>query len=584
MSDPNTWGHVGLYSAQPRVTPQSKRATVRSALSRRNRISKVATAEQLKLPLHAKSVRPMNLKKLLNDMPKAAATRISALMLEMENATPSTQYVGDDFRIPEQDVSPLLAAQAIAEFSGDGPYTPVRYFSVHEALKKRRRPIMWPWTFLIDSSYQSEFALCNVQEYTQAVNRGSYACAFDLAASFWQVALESVNLVMTAEDGKKYRVLRMPFGIDCASEIMQTIVEQLGRIACTRAGIAHDAVSLYVHIDNIMCVGDKHTVSAWRQAFVDVCKSYDVTLNDEPENNEASQQVEFAGIRYRFHSKAKNVMPRQAFIDGVPTAKAALTSFIDLESCVGKLLYGMAIRQMRAHQFHDFFVWWRRCLSRLTRDNSMEWEARPMIPAKAKQQLTDMIAQVTSNKPVRVRKIPVVKPGDAVDLDDESLPVLVVDATLHGYGGVLYEQGRVVASFGDKFASKAESMGTAEIAAALAMIRHFAPRLQGRKFVLLTDNTSCEAGVRKGASKHLDMDRAAHAIHCLLNDINAEAIVGHVGTDDNVADAVSRGRPVEEEKAQKSKAAAASTLQALKLLGASRVGGLLKEVVSKALG
>ena len=116
------------------------------------------------------------------------------------------------------------------------------------------------------------------------------------------------------------------------------------------------------------------------------------------------------------------------------------------------------------------------------------------------------------------------------------------------------------------------------------MIRHFAPRLQGRKFVLLTDNTSCEAGVRKGASKHLDMDRAAHAIHCLLNDINAEAIVGHVGTDDNVADAVSRGRPVEEEKAQKSKAAAASTLQALKLLGASRVGGLLKEVVSKALG
>ena len=143
----------------------------------------------------------------------------------------------------------------------------------------------------------------------------------------------------------------------------------------------------------------------------------------------------------------------------------------------------MAIRQMRAHQFHDFFVWWRRCLSRLTRDNGVEWESRPMIPAKAKQQLTDMIAQVTSNTPVRVRKIPVVKPGDAVDLDDESLPVLVVDATLHGYGGVLYERGRVVASFGDKFASKAESMGTAEIAAALAMIRHFAPRLQGRKFV-----------------------------------------------------------------------------------------------------
>lgn len=563
----------------------SKRPLQRSALSRRNRISKVATAEQMKLPLHAKAVRPMDLAKLLHDMPKAAANRLTALRIQMESAQASDQYVGDEFRIPSQDVPPLLKASAISEFTGSGPFTPVRYFSVVELMKRRRRPIMWPWTFLINSDYQSEFALCNVQDYTQAVNRGSYACAFDLAASFWQVALDSVNLVMIGEDGKKYRVERMPFGIDCASEIMQIIVEQLGKIACTRAGVPQDSISLYVHIDNIMCVGNKHDVTAWQRSFLGVCESYSVTLNDEPENNKVSQAVEFAGIRYRFHSNVKNVKPRQAFIDSVPGFKAATTSFTDLESCVGKLLYGMAIRQMRAHQFHDFFTWWRRCLSRLTR-NAMDWESRPMVPVKAGQQLAAMIEEVTSDKPVRVRKIPIVKPGDAVNLEDdeETLPILVVDATLDGYGGVLYERGVVVASFGDRFDTKADSMGTAEIAAALAMIRHFSQRLQGRKFVLLTDNTACEAGVRKGASRHLDMDRAAYAIHCLLDDLKAEAIVGHVGTDDNVADATSRGRPIELRQTAKSKEAAACAVQALKSLGASRVGGLLRGVLSKALG
>ena len=124
-------------------------------------------------------------------------------------------------------------------------------------------------------------------------------------------------------------------------------------------------------------------------------------------------------------------------------------------------------------------------------------------------------------------------------------------------------------------------MGEAEIAGALAMIDYFAPRLQGRRFVLLTDNTSCEAGIRKGASSHLDMDRAAFAIHQLLTHIGATVFVSHIDTKDNVADAISRLRPLDESKIEVSRARAAAVVE---LLRSSSVGDSVRKVVGRSAG
>ena len=147
---------------------------------------------------------------------------------------------------------------------------------------------------------------------------------------------------------------------------------------------------------------------------------------------------------------------------------------------------------------------------------------------------------------------------------------------------MLYERGHVVAAFGESFAKQAHSMGEAEIAGALAMIDYFADRLQGRRFVLLTDNTSCEAGVRKGASSHLDMDRAAFAIHQLLSHIGATVHVAHIDTKDNVADAISPLRPLDETKIEVSRARAAAVIELL--AASSRVGESVRKVVGRTAG
>lgn len=87
---------------------------------------------------------------------------------------------------------------------------------------------MWPKEFLLDSMYSSQFSLSSVSTYAKLVLAGTRAVCFDLAASFWQILLpSSVNFVLQAADGSTWRVDRLPFGVDCASEIMQLVVEEL---------------------------------------------------------------------------------------------------------------------------------------------------------------------------------------------------------------------------------------------------------------------------------------------------------------------------------------------------------------------
>ena len=279
LQDRDHWGPVSSPA-------EHSRAQVRSCLTRRNRLTKVAHGSQLGKPLHCKKVQPMHLARLLNDMSPRVAQRIRTLLADLGRSPAQQGEVSARFRVPTGDLELLKSADVVEAFSATGG-TPVRYFTVYEAVKERRRPIMWPWTFLLCSDYTSQFSLNEVGTYCQAVHKGNNACAFDLASSFWQVLLESCNFVLVDENGNKWRIKRMPFGVDCASEIMQLIVEELGRMARVHAGLRDDEVSLYVHIDNIMCVGScsltavrsmlvndvKRRISTGRLVAVLLCKN-----------------------------------------------------------------------------------------------------------------------------------------------------------------------------------------------------------------------------------------------------------------------------------------------------------------------
>ena len=90
---------------------------------------------------------------------------------------------------PADDAAELVRAGYCEEWQPSGQYSPLEYFSVIEIDKNRRRAIFWPKRLLSQSTYQSAFTLPSVDQYRKTVHAGNWAVAFDLSASFAQVAL-----------------------------------------------------------------------------------------------------------------------------------------------------------------------------------------------------------------------------------------------------------------------------------------------------------------------------------------------------------------------------------------------------------
>lgn len=475
------------------------------------------------------------------------------------------------FQVPIADLNKLRAACVVSPFEGSSDCSTVRYFSVLELTKNRRRPIMWPKEFLAESTYSSQFSLSNVSTYARLVLAGASAVCFDLAASFWQVLLpSSVNFILQAADGSKWRVDRLPFGVDCASEIMQLIVEELVHLTLqdTQCPLA-----TAVHIDNLIAVGEPHETSQFATAFKRVCATYSVTLNEEVWNTPSSV-TQFAGLHLDFQLKGVKLTDR--FINSVP-AIASLNTFSALESFMGKLLYGAAVLHLPLFRFHFFIKWYRRRLSDLSFGRIL-WQDKPLLTLRARQALHALHAAVIANDLAKIQPSRVATRCD-IPCHPDDLPILVTDATLSGFGAVLYEKGEVVESYGGAFDHIAPSMAVAESAAVVAGLARFAARLRGTTFVLLVDNSTAESAFKRVSARHHAIALAVDTVTRMLIRLNAKVLVARVASGDNVADAPSRGRPLNQACIQATRDAAHLAIDKLALTHTS-VGAAVAALAS----
>ena len=519
----------------------------RTSINRRHRRSPVArTDEELALPLHAKPVGALDLSRVLQLIDREAAARLERLLLSTSLTAPGPCRL----RAPRADALELERAGYCEPFGGLDTCSAVDYFSVVEAHKHRRRPIFWPRSLLERSKYVSDFTLHSVDDYRRSVLLGSHACAYDLAASFAQVALPaSSNLVFHDAAGKAWRLRRLPYGIDVAPEIMQIIVVGLAGEAKRRTDAS---VHLFVHIDNVMAVGEADDVQRWQRAFVAVCAEASVTLNDEP-TNEVQTSTSFCGLELDFSSKC--VALRDSFVSRlqIPTEH---TTNQDLESIVSRLVYGWAATGRDWLQLYLTIKWFRRRLSALAR-NVERWDAECRAPPFACRRLGDAIGTLQRNEsvPVAVKHVGVAE------------AILATDATLTGWGAVLLRPGHMPDAVGGVFGSardangatrqqKPANIGVAESLAVVGGLERFAAELrQARTFTLLIDNTSSQCTISAVNEGRLPSGTAATSVIAVdiverVRSIGAAMTVARVSTGDNIADEVSRGRPIDLNKVE----------------------------------
>lgn len=550
-----------------------ERRKTSKGLGARHISSKVTPPHLKHLPLHAPKVRPMRLAGLIDNMEKRRKERIAELYMALSSVQPTLIDVANveaKWRVPLDDLGKQRDAGLLEKFNGTHGYL-TWYFTVTEKNDTRRRPIFWACDYLASSGYVSDFGLDTCAEYTQVVTQGSYAAAFDLKASYTQIELpDEVNFIVVGEDGELYRLKRLPYGVDAAAEIMQIVTEEMARLSAAALPDSSRFVTK-AHIDNALGVGQTvDDVTAWAREFSRLADVHGITLNDEPCNT-PSQALDFVGIDMDF--KGKMVRLRERFIKGLPTVSEALRTYQDLESAVGKILYGMAVLRVRQHPYHFFIKTWRRKLARLNRPaddpSRLRWRDEPDLSPNVRNALERMLKVVKDNKWAPVYPLRTALKSDLFSKTGsekffQDLPIIVTDATLDSFGAVLYENGRITQAFGGRFDATAPSMAVAESAAALAAIARFADRIRNTTFVLLVDNTTTEISIARGHAKNLSIDLAVDLIDGILRDIHAKVLVARVASGDNVADAPSRAKPLKDVCIQKSLEAAEHAVEALK--------------------
>jgi len=337
-----------------------------------------------------------------------------------------------------------------------------------------------------------------------------------------------VNLVVTDRSGNLWRMQRLPFGVDCASEILNLIVTEIAHLSLL------PRTQYYVHIDNVLFLGSEQDLISVKNRFLQVCAQFNITLNVE-ECNHPSTLCPFTGMLLDFRQHRVKLLDR--FVQSLAPLED-LRTFADLERLNSKLLYGAAVLRLRLHPFHWFVKIFRRRLSALAA-GARAWHDPVDLPFRAWADLRSLYASVKTNAWAHV--LPPMSP-DLSRPDD--LPILVSDATLDSYGVVLYERGVIVEAHGEKFSGAPPHITVAESAAALAGLVRFAERLSGRTFVLLLDNTSAEQALRNDRAKDMELDFTADLFNTLARSLKATPLVGRIASKDNVADAPSRAKPI----------------------------------------
>jgi len=525
--------------------------------------NKVATAEELRLlPLHAKAVAPMLIDKVLELMNDQASARTRQLLEHLKTKVPSelplearcrlratvdhaTQLVdaGIAKPIPTATAAGLNPMQmfCVVEQKTTTKADPTRQISIeHEttdASMARLRPIFWPQEFLHASAYNAELSLQTAALLRSAIAEHSTAAAFDLAAAYMQIEMPGVYMFQD-QAGTFYELLRMPYGVDAAAEIMDLVTAALAGRNDVAKNPARD-VFVITHIDNALAAGEPSAVEAWIRLIRRRASRCSAQFNEEPANSVASV-VPFCGTVGDFRKKV--VWLSAIFISKLRKSANNFTSgqqitMKQLHSLHARLVYAAAALGvcMAATLYAIFYI---KIVKRLiAKRNAQQIHDNDVVnlPPAAARGLLYLINVLGANTPTSVLSAhPSWQGHDAV---------LYTDATPRGWGAVLLAPGRAPVTVGAAWPQPMGINDAESLAVIAAMDLLHGTMTAGpypiRHIKILIDNTSAIA-VCNATAKAANLQLIGLHLQRLAQARGLVFRVEYVRSLENLADAPSR--------------------------------------------
>eukprot|EP00760_Papus_ankaliazontas_P004087 PhM_4_TR11687/c3_g4_i3/m.76276 len=488
------------------------------------------TAEEHALPVHAKTVKPLNVEALKKiAVGHALEHRLKELLPFVESSKPYEDLrreTGVTSCVPRGDIGPMIEAGLIRELEPHEVKSVkvwCRYFTVVEVAKQRRRIILWPRQSNAAVAYDCDIDLMSTLDHVSQTRAGDWAATFDLAASFYQWPLhESVQYYFGFRDegGRAFTFQRGVMGFAPMAELMDVAVKILATTGLPQG------VRVATHIDNVRFMHiDREKVQAAAHVFTENCRAVGATLNVEV-GNDAHQRGTFCGVEYNY--EAGTVCLPNSFVgklanaaetyQGCPTLRNA-------EILFGCIFHASAVLRAPLADAYYLLKWYRKKMSEAAKF-SLGPDSKTVLWQSAEAQLTWLLGFIKKNEPA-------MRNGARIDL--------FTDASDWGWGAVLVHDG-VVRHVGERWTTMeaARSINEREVMAVTLALDHFAD-IADTPFRLHIDNTAALWTIASGRSKAFFLNERIKELEAVVRQRAANFTVTYIASEANPADGPSRG-------------------------------------------
>lgn len=522
-------------------------------------LTTIPTADEVRrFPIHSKPIPPLDLGRVKAIARESGRIQWAEEVQAIEDAIAQIPFkvapslVAHYAKTPEitgrtlqpEDISTLVSHAIIRKLTKRERRTAQlgTAFAVVEGHKQRRRFIYWPRD-INGSEKVEEFVpeLYDILTHLECLTGRQRARVFDLAASFYQVALSAeVQTSFAFRYGAEvYCMMRLPMGFRLAPAMMEAILQCL--LPAPRMLQASEII-VGTHIDNVRFLGavDNTAVDAMSDIFRANCELAGVTVNPE----ESAQTTPWLGVTCDYQRGLVSLGPKiREKLQTWRLTPWKNLSLAQLESLMALICYASRLMRLDVVQFYPLIKCFRRKLSasrQLTMLQKCDTPANlwPSVIVLLRQWLDAVLAAPPTSH--------------GRDVVDDFIPqyTLFTDASTVGWGAVLHVNGRL-SVLGGKWEHPRlpAQINETEVDALTEGLRGFRYLFPSRPFRLrmVLDNTSAVAAMPKPVAK---AEALAKAIKVAKDNIpvGAQVTVEYISTRVNPADAPSRGQLFDQEK------------------------------------
>ena len=368
------------------------------------------------------------------------------------------------------------------------------------------------------------FRMESVWDIAAGILAGLWGCTIDLEDAYHSVPMAEIFQCYLAfvVDGVVYVFTHLPFGLSVAPWAFTRVIRPIKGF-CHRQGLL-----LHSYLDDFFLLNPSRVGLLEDTSYLlDLFRCLGLTVNAGKSRLTPSQSLVYLGVQFHLDS-CTLALPVSKVLSIRRLCRLCLSrshmSRRDLESLAGTLNFAAQFLPLGVLRLRPLVAWLNSRTSPVSRDVPVPLDRGFRVALKVWLEVDFLGASV-----------PMSLPRPALQL--------MTDASLHGWGGVLLPQsvsGVWPPSFRDM------SINWLELMAIKLSLEHFAPLLQGRCVLLLSDNTTSVACIeRQGTYRSDSLMSLSRDVLEFCQEFSITLVPRHLcGELNTLADRQSRSGPV----------------------------------------